>query len=141
MNIVYFGGYSQVGIKFTANSLPNDPRVHKLSGGTKSMFKNIMEAKFDKILLQTTQEILLPSLLLKLDTLDKESFNSLITLHEVPHTLGKGFVDSNDSLSVGKALKEKFFAIEECKADVLGLNNHKHFFDKGLINKDFLKAQ
>lgn len=136
MNIVYFGGDCQAGTKTIANSLPNDPRVHEMKGGKKSIFKNILEAKFDKILVPIAQEILTDNLLSKLD---KESFTSFVTLHEVSHTLGRGFVYGNDYLSVRKALKEKYSAIEECKADVLGLYNHKHLFDKGLISKDFLE--
>lgn len=136
VNIVYFGGDCQAGTKTIANSLPNDPRVHELKGGKKSMFKNIMEAKFNKILLPIAKEILSPELLSKLD---KESFASFVTLHEVSHTLGRGFVYGNDSLSVREALKEKLSAIEESKADVLGLYNHKHLFDKGLISNDFLE--
>ncbi|MGQ9818563.1 MAG: dipeptidyl-peptidase 3 family protein [Candidatus Kapaibacteriales bacterium] len=136
MNIIYFGGDCQAGTKTIANSLPNDPRVHELKGGKKTMFKNVMEAKFDKILVPIAREILDPSLLSKLN---KESFISFVTLHEVSHTLGRGFVYGNDSLSVRKALKDKYSAIEECKADVLGLYNHKHLFDKGLISKEFLE--
>lgn len=135
VNIVYFGGDCQAGTKTIANSLPNDPKIHELKGGKKSMFKNIMEAKFDKILVPIAKELLSEDLL---PYLNKASFTSFVTLHEVSHTLGRGFVYGKDSLSVRKALKEQYSTIEECKADVLGIYNHKHLFQKGLISKEFL---
>jgi hypothetical protein len=36
-------------------------------------------------------------------------------------------------------LKERFSAIEELKADILGMYNHKHLLEKGLIDEDYLK--
>ncbi|MEJ5286066.1 MAG: Nudix hydrolase 3 [Candidatus Kapaibacterium sp.] len=139
MNVVYFGGDCQAGTKTIANSLPNDPKVHELKGGKKSMFKNMMEAKFDKILKPIGERILEPNLV---QLVDKKSFTSFVTLHEVSHTLGRGFVYGNDTLPVRKALKERYSAIEECKADVLGMYNHKYLFEKGLISKDdFEKAK
>ncbi len=131
MNVAYFGGDCQAGTKTIANSLPNDPRVHELKGGKKSMFKNVMEAKFDKILVPIAEKILEPNLV---NLVDKKAFTSFVTLHEVSHTLGRGFVYGNDSLPVRKALKERYSAIEECKADVLGIYNFKHLFNKGLID-------
>ncbi len=131
MNVAYFGGDCQAGTKTIANSLPNDPRVHEIKGGKKSMFKNIMEAKFDKILVPIAEKILEPNLM---KLVDKKAFTSFVTLHEVSHTLGRGFVYGNDSLPVRKALKERYSAIEECKADVLGIYNFKHLFKKGLVD-------
>jgi hypothetical protein len=136
MNVVYFGGDCQAGIKTIANSLPNDPKVHELKGGKKSMFKNMMEAKFDKILKPIGDLIFAPEFA---KLVDKKSFTSFVTLHEVSHTLGRGFVYGNDTLPVRKALKERYSAIEECKADILGMYNHKHLFEKKLITKEQLE--
>ncbi|MCX7908559.1 MAG: peptidase [Ignavibacteria bacterium] len=139
MNVVYFGGDCQAGTKTIANSLPNDPKVHELKGGKKSMFKNMMEAKFDKILKPIGDRILEPE---QAKLVDKKSFTSFVTLHEVSHTLGRGFVYGNDSLPVRKALKERYSPIEECKADVLGMYNHKHLVEKNLLTKEqFEKAK
>ncbi len=136
MNVVFFGGDCQAGTKTIANSLPNDPHVIELKGGKKSMFKNMMEAKFDKILVPIANKILDPSLL---QYVDNKAFTSFVTLHEVSHTLGRGLVFGNDSLSVRKALKERYSAIEECKADIVGMYNHKHLLSKGLIDENYLE--
>ncbi|MCX7879250.1 MAG: peptidase [Ignavibacteria bacterium] len=136
VNVVYFGGDCQAGTKTIANSLPNDPKVHELKGGKKSMFKNMMEAKFEKILKPMAERIFSTELL---PFIDKKAFTSFVTLHEVSHTLGRGFVYGNDTLPVRKALKERYSAIEECKADVVGMYNYKHLYEKKLISDDFLK--
>ena len=136
MNVVYFGGDCQKAVKTIASSLPNDPRVTDVKGGKKQMFKNMMEAKFDKIVVPIAKEILDPKLV---PFVDKHAFTSFVTLHEVSHTLGRGFVYGNDSLPVRRALKEKYSAIEETKADILGMYNHKHLLEMGLITKDEMK--
>lgn len=139
MNVVYFGGDCQAGTKTIANSLPNDPKVHEFKGGKKSMFKNMMEAKFDKIL-KPIGERIFSAELAKL--VDRKAFTSFVTLHEVSHTLGRGFVYGKETLPVRKALKERYSAIEECKADVLGIYNHKHLLERKLITQEqFEKAK
>lgn len=128
VNVVYYGGDCQSGIKTIAASLPNDPKVREAKGGKNSMYKNMMEAKFDKIVVPIAEKILDPSLL---NLVSKKSFISFVTLHEVSHTLGRGYVFGNDKLTVRKALKEKYSAIEETKADILGIYNQKHLMDIG----------
>ncbi|MFA6571052.1 MAG: hypothetical protein WCT77_07425 [Bacteroidota bacterium] len=137
VNVVYFGGDCQKGTKTIAASLPNDPKVRESKGGGKnSMYKNMMEAKFDKIVVPIAQEILDPSLV---PFVDKKAFISFVTLHEVSHTLGRGYVYGNDALSVRKAMKERYSAIEECKADILGIYNIKHLVKFGIYNNDYAK--
>jgi len=36
-------------------------------------------------------------------------------------------------------LKEKYSAIEEAKADILGIYNHKHLMDMNIYTKDYIK--
>jgi hypothetical protein len=95
-----------------------------------------MEAKFEKILRPIAERILEPSLL---PFLDRKAFTSFVTLHEVSHTLGRGFVFGNDSLSVRRALKDRYSAIEECKADVLGLYNNKVLLAEKAMTEEQLK--
>ncbi|MBE0644267.1 MAG: peptidase [Bacteroidetes bacterium] len=122
VNIVYFGGDFQAGIKTIAASLPNDPKVTEKKGGKKQMYKNMMEAKFEKIVMPIAERVLEPALH---EFVDKRAFTSFVTLHEVSHTLGRPYVYGNDKLSVRKAMKERYSTIEECKADILGLYNNK----------------
>lgn len=135
VNIAYMGGDSQSGVKTIANSLPNDPEVTKVKGGKKSMFKNIMEAKFDKIVKPIADIILDESLR---PYVDKKAFTSFVTLHEVSHTLGRGFVFGKNKLAVRKALQSNYSAIEETKADILGLYNHKHLLEEKIYNEEYI---
>ncbi|MDT8324894.1 MAG: peptidase [Bacteroidota bacterium] len=131
VNIVYFGGDFQAGVKTIAASLPNDPRVTQEKGGKKQMYRNMMEAKFDKIVVPIAERILDPALR---EFVDRKAFTSFVTLHEVSHTLGRAYVYGNDDLSVRRAMKERYSAIEECKADVLGLYNNQLLHREGIIN-------
>jgi hypothetical protein len=136
VNIVYFGGDFQKAVKTIAASLPNDPVVTQIKGGKKQMYRNMMEAKFKSILVPIANKILAPELLA---SVDMNAFTSFVTLHEVSHTVGRGFVYGNDSLPVRRALKERYSAIEECKADALGLYNNKVLLAEGAIPPEYLK--
>lgn len=131
VNIVYFGGNCQQGSKTIAASLPNDPRVHKEKGAKKSMFKNMMEAKFEHIVKPIGNIMLAPELR---KYIDKEAFTSFVTLHEVSHTLGRGYVYGKTGVTVASMLKERYSALEECKADILGMWNIHIMHDMGLID-------
>lgn len=135
VNVAYFGGDCQRGVKTIAAALPNDPRVHEKKGGKKSMYKNLMEAKFDHIVMPIAEKLLSKDLI---PWVNKKAFTSFVTLHEVSHTLGRGYVFGNKNLTVRKALKERYSAVEECKADILGMYNHKHLLDLGLIDNDYM---
>ncbi len=136
MNVYFFGGDCNSGTKTIAASLPNDPKVTETKGSKKSMYKNIMEAKFDKIVKLIGEKLLAPELV---PFIDKKCFTSFVTLHEVSHTLGRGYVFGNESLQVRKALQERYSAIEELKADILGMYNHKYLLDNKLISTDVFK--
>lgn len=136
VNVVYFGGDCQAGIKTIATSLPNDPKVIETKGAKKSMFKNMMEAKFDKILKPIGNIILDKK---QAEYVDKKAFTSFVTLHEVSHTLGLSYVYGQQDITVRKALQEKYSAIEECKADVLGMYNHKHLLNLKKIDAEYLE--
>ncbi|MDX9757910.1 MAG: peptidase [Bacteroidota bacterium] len=136
VNIVYFGGDFQAGVKTIAASLPNDPRVTEKKGGKKQMYKNLMEAKFEKIVRPIAERVLEPA---QVQYVDRHAFTSFVTLHEVSHTLGRPYVFGNDALSVRKAMKERYSAIEECKADILGLYNHRLLLSEGVIDDAAMK--
>jgi hypothetical protein len=133
VNVAYFGGDCQADVKTIAAALPNDPEVYKNKGGKKSMYKNMMEAKFQMIVEPIAKELLDESIL---KYVDEKAFVSFVTLHEVSHTLGTRYVVGKEDLTVRKALEERYSAIEECKADILSMHNHKILFDLGVISED-----
>ncbi len=136
VNVVYFGGDCQKGTKTIAASLPNDPRVRDAKGGKNSMYKNMMEAKFNATLIPISKIILMPE---QQQYVDKKAFTSFVTLHEFSHTLGRGFVYGNDKLEVRTALKERYSPIEECKADIVSMWNHKLLLDLNKYDSEYIK--
>lgn len=136
VNVVYFGGDCQKGTKTIAAALPNDPRVTETKGGKKSMYKNLMEAKFKTIVVPIANIIISPELR---QYVDSKAFTSFVTLHEVSHTLGRGFVYGKNNLTVRQALKERYSAIEETKADILSMYNHKTLLELGKLDEEYIK--
>ncbi len=115
-DVIYCGGESNAGGKTIAINLPNDPRVHLVKGSRKIQLRNVMEAKFEKILLPISE------LLVDDEQLNKVSFKAFFEnamLHEVAH--GLGMKNTLYGESVRSALKENATTVEEVKADVLSL--------------------
>jgi hypothetical protein len=132
VNIAYFGGDYQAGVKTIAASLPNDEKVISEKGAKKQLYKNIMEAKFDKILTPIA-DLLFESNQKSL--LSRERFISQVLLHEISHTIGPNYV-VDKTLTVRKSLKENYSIIEECKADILGIYAVPYFKDTFALTED-----
>lgn len=114
---VFYAGDCNGGPKTMAINLPNDEGVQLRKGTRRLQLKNTMRAKFDHILTPIVQELLDPEQL-ALVTFDAFFANTMF--HEVAHGLGiKETV--NGKGMVKDALKETHSALEEAKADVLGL--------------------
>jgi hypothetical protein len=114
---VYYAGDCNAGSKTIAINLPNDPRIHVDKGSRKLQLKNSMKAKFDKILVPIS-EILIAEDQRKHIKFDAFFENTMF--HEVGHGLGiKQTI--NGKGGVREALKDTYSAIEEGKADILGL--------------------
>ena len=114
---VFYAGDCNAGSKTIAINLPNDEKVQIEKGSRKLQLKNSIQAKFDKILVPIAAE------LMNADQKKHVVFNAFfenIMFHEVAHGLGiKNTLLNKDA--VRKALSDQYSAIEEAKADVLGL--------------------
>ncbi|MEL7342779.1 MAG: Zn-dependent hydrolase, partial [Bacteroidota bacterium] len=116
-DVVYYAGDCNAGSKTIAVNLPNDESVQLSHGTRRLQFKNAMRAKFDKILLPLS-DVLIAEDQRKHITFDAFFGNTMF--HEVAHGLGiKETITGKGS--VREALKELHSALEEGKADVLGL--------------------
>lgn len=135
VNVIYFGGDCQQAIKTIAAALPNDPKVAEAKGRKLSMFKNHMEAKFDKIV-KPIGELLLDEKYI--NYIDRKAFTSFVTLHEVSHALGPKY-KYGTKIDVRNFLKDSYSAIEECKADILSMYNHLYLLNNGIYNTEYIK--
>ena len=133
LNVVRFSGDFNAGIKTVAASLPNDERVIQDKGARKQIYKNVLEAKFDTIL-QPIARLFLPKKDWELVT--KESFVTNVLLHELSHTLGVDYVAGKKDLTVRKALRENYSAIEEAKADVVGIFNMQYLVAQEIFSEE-----
>ena len=116
-DVVFYAGDCNAGSKTIAINLPNDEEVQLKKGTRRLQLKNAMRAKFDKILLPIAEELIHPS---QRGDITFDAFFSNTMFHEVAHGLGiKNTIDGKST--VRKALKEHASAIEEGKADILGL--------------------
>lgn len=130
-DVIYYAGHSNAGSKTIAINLPNDERVQLEKGTRRLQLKNAMRAKFDKIL-KPISELLIDPKQRKNVTFDAFFANTMF--HEVAHGLGiKNTI--NGKGSVRQSLKEHASALEEGKADILGL-----YMVNQLVNKNELEG-
>ena len=117
-DVLYYAGDCNAGAKTIAINLPNDEQVQLEKGSRRLQLKNAMRAKFDNILLP------IADVLVAADQRAKISFDAFFTntmFHEVAHGLGiKNTLDGKRT--VREALQETSSALEEAKADILGLH-------------------
>ena len=126
-DVVYYAGDCNAGSKTIAINLPNDERVQLEKGTRRLQLKNAMQAKYDKIMVPIAG-LLIDESQRKHVTFDAFFANTMF--HEVAHGLGiKNTI--TDKGSVRKALKEHFSALEEGKADILGLYMITQLLEKG----------
>ena len=131
-DVVFYAGDCNAGSKTIAINLPNDEEVQLQKGTRRLQLKNAMRAKFDKIMLPIS-EVLIDSTQRKYVTFDAFFANTMF--HEVAHGLGiKNTI--NNKGTVRNSLKELASALEEGKADILGLYMVQQLHKKGEIDGD-----
>lgn len=116
-DVIYYGGDCNAGSKTIAINLPNDERVHLEKGSRKLQLKNSMKYKFDKVLVPISETLIAED---QRQYIKFDAFFENTMFHEVAHGLGiKNTINGNGV--VRKALKDQYSALEEGKADILGL--------------------
>ena len=132
---VYFAGHSNAGSKTIAINLPNDEYVQLEKGTRRLQLKNAMRAKFDKILRPIADQLIVPE---QRENITFDAFFANTMFHEVAHGLGiKNTI--NNKGTVRAALKEHASALEEGKADILGLYMVTQLFEKGELTTGTLQ--
>jgi hypothetical protein len=130
-DVVYYAGHCNAGSKTIAINLPNDEEVQLAKGTRRLQLKNAMLAKYNQILVP------LAGLLIAEDQrqhITFESFFGNTMFHEVAHGLGIKNTLGGE-MTVRQALKEHASALEEGKADVLGLYMVQKLREKGEISE------
>ena len=116
-DVLYYAGDCNAGGKTIAINLPNDEVVQLAKGSRRLQLKNAMKAKFDKIMVPISNMVIVPE---QRGNITFDAFFQNVMFHEVAHGLGiKNTLTGKGT--VREALKEQFSALEEGKADILGL--------------------
>ena len=128
-DVVYYAGDCNAASKTIAINLPNDETVQLEKGSRRLQLKNAMRAKFD-LILEPIADVLIAEDLRDHITFDAFFGNTMF--HEVAHGLGiKNTLDGEGT--VRDALSDHASALEEGKADILGLYMVSQLFERGEI--------
>lgn len=134
-DVLYYAGHSNAGSKTIAINLPNDEQVQLEKGTRRLQLKNAMQAKFEHIMLPISELLIAP------EQRQHVTFNAFFNntmFHEVAHGLGiKNTI--NGKGSVRQALKEHASALEEGKADILGLYMITQLKQQGMLDEGELE--
>jgi hypothetical protein len=134
-DVIYYAGHSNAGSKTIAINLPNDEEVQLKKGTRRLQLKNAMRAKFDAIMLPIAQTLIVPE---QRNNVTFTGFFANTMFHEVAHGLGiKNTI--NGKGNVRQSLKEHASALEEGKADILGLYMIRQLLEKGAITEGKLE--
>jgi hypothetical protein len=130
-NEVYTAGDTRTGVQTIAFNLPNDERVREAKGSKKVMLKNVIDAKYEAILVPIAQKVMLEE---HVSRVEREAYFDFVLHHELSHGLGPGklVIDGRET-EVRLELKDLYSALEEAKADVLGMYNIYLLIDKGVL--------
>ncbi|MGO2371460.1 MAG: dipeptidyl-peptidase 3 family protein [Pseudoalteromonas prydzensis] len=134
-DVVYYAGHSNAGSKTIAINLPNDEQVQLEKGTRRLQLKNAMRAKFDKILVPISEQLIVPE---QRKHITFDAFFANTMFHEVAHGLGIKNTITNKG-TVRQSLQEHASALEEGKADILGLYMVEQLLKKGEITEGTLE--
>jgi hypothetical protein len=135
-DVVYVGGDANAGSKTIAINLPNDERVQLAKGTRRLQLKNAMRAKFDRILVPIAAELVAAD---QQELVTFDAFFANTMFHEVAHGLGvKNTIRGGGT--VREALRDQYSALEEGKADVLGLHMIARLHERGELPDTDLRA-
>jgi hypothetical protein len=133
VDVMFVGGDSKAGVQTLAFNLPNDERVREAKGSKKVMLRNILQAKYQKMLVPISERVLAPE---DQERVSFEAFFASTLHHELSHGLGPGLIEVDGrQTEVRKELKEFYSTMEEAKADVMGIYNIMALAEQGDISE------
>ncbi|BAT88677.1 hypothetical protein VIGAN_05223200 [Vigna angularis var. angularis] len=122
-----------------AFNLPNDDSIVKDRGTSMVMLKNVSEAKFKHILLPIAAACVAEE---QQEHVDFESFFTHTICHECCHGIGPHTITlpNGQKSTVRLELQEFYSAVEEAKADIVGLWALRFLISQDLLSESLLKS-
>jgi len=136
-DVLYYAGEANTGAKTIAVNLPNDEAVTLKAGTRRLQLKNAMRAKFDVILVPIAKQLIADD---QMQYVNFDAFFENVMFHEVAHALGVHYLIKDPKVTVRAALKERNGALEEGKADILGLYMVQALNARGDLGKEDIRA-
>lgn len=133
---IFYAGQANSGAKTIAINLPNDEEVQLKKGTRRLQLKNVIQAKFDKILMPIAHELIDQD---QVKLLNFNAFFENTMFHEVAHGLGiKNTINGKGTVRL--AIKERYGALEEGKADILGLYMVQKLNEQGELKGEDVRS-
>jgi len=131
-------GDTRSGVQTIAFNLPNDERVREAKGSKKVLLKNVMQAKYEGILVPIAHAVMPAD---EVDRISFEAFFQFTLHHELSHGIGPGQITIDGrATEVRLELKDLYSAFEEAKADVLGVYDIYALVGKGVMEPEILES-
>jgi Peptidase family M49 len=138
MDTPYRAGDLRHGYQAVADNLPNDPRIHEQKGSKKIFFKNFMDARVNYVILPLAHRLLPAD---EAALASAEGYLATTMMHEISHGLGPAFArTSGGRKDIREAIGPTFSALEEAKADIVGLYGLKWLVDRDNLPKEKLNG-
>lgn len=134
VDLVFSSGEARGSVQTIAFNLPNDERVRKEKGAKKVLLRNLIKAKFEKIMRPIGARVLVKE---QQNRLSADAFFYEVLFHELSHSLGPAFTTgAGKPVEVRVALGASASALEEAKADVMGAFNVLYMIERGELEKE-----
>ena len=138
MDTPYRAGDLRHGYQAVADNLPNDARIHEQKGSKKIFFKNFMDARVNYVILPVAKRLMRAD---EAALASADGYLACTMMHEISHGLGPAFArTSAGRKDIREAIGPTYSALEEAKADIVGLYGLKWLTDRGDLPKEKLNG-
>jgi hypothetical protein len=133
VNLLFAAGDAARGVQTAAYNLPNDESILREHGSKRVMLKNVQQAKFEKVLVPISRLALAAP---EQGRIAFDPFFTHILMHELVHGLGPHQIEVGGRRTTVRAeLAAAYSAMEEAKADVVGLLALQKLLDEGKVDR------
>jgi len=134
MDTPFRAGDLRHGYQAVADNLPNDPRIHQEKGSKKIFFKNFMDARVTYVVLPIAQRLLRAD---QAAQASGDGYLAVTMMHEISHELGPSYSHTpNGRAQINEAIGPAYSALEESKADVVGMFGLGWLIEHGALPKE-----
>jgi hypothetical protein len=134
MDTPFRAGDLRHGYQAVADNLPNDPRIHQEKGSKKMFFKNFMDARVNYVVVPIARRLLRADQ----DVEDSgDGYLATTMMHEISHELGPAYSRTpKGRMQINEAIGPAYSALEEAKADVVGMFGLDWLIEHGAMAKE-----